>query len=944
LRKAVSLSWLAVVIPIGVLFGPALFSEESFAFRDAGHFYYPLFQWCCREWGAGRIPLWNPYENCGMPVLADVTSSVFYPGKLLFLLPLEFAFRFKLYIIAHVVLAALGSYWLARTWKAGQPAAAMAAIAYSCGGNVVFQYSNVVFLVGAAWLPFTVLAGDRMLRDRSWIAAIILGLVLALMILGGDPQAAYHALLIIALYAVVLTFWRNDESPTDITAPPRLLTTLVVRVGLFCLAAGSVYCLAAVQCLPSAEALRSSDRAAFNRPRNIYEATTVLFQAGDQLPLGETRQQSAVRGLFGQPEERTHHELAYDFSIGPWRLIEYFWPNIDGRMFPTHHRWLSLLPAEGRVWTPTLYMGLLPAVLALSAFRLRSGSAREVWQSIIVLLFTLGTFGSYGVGWLMSEIWPGVAGGNPDHLTIGSPVGGVYWLMLTVLPKFVYFRYPAKLLPLVALGISQLAAFGLDQTIVQPKPRLQRTILVLGVGSAVMAGLIWFAGSRACANFAETLFAWCIGPTSFANVDWSDPAYGPFEPVGAYHDVLFALVHTALVAIIAWWSLNTMATDRRTLGLLLVLLTAGELALANSWLVVTAPLEIWRNEPPIAEVIRSHQSNATSDVDLPPRVFRASLASWRPSTFSTTPSSTRPAEIVQWEHDTLFPKYPLAHGLALIESYGSIKSADYEALLSIAKQHGPQQQDKSLLPQPAALRLLGTEFLVLPKTHRPDFADRIADARLSDSRLELPRSTASRRPEGAALWRMTRTLPRLWIVHDVEIAAELRSPRRKEMIERRTYEMLFPNGRPRDFSKSAIVETNEPSLELNQLPIEGQKSSTGPERCRITHDSPHRIIAEAELAQPGLLVLRDAWHAGWKAVLTSADGQKEVPIYRTDRVFRGVWLPAGTHTVEYAFESQSFQCGALISGFSWPILALGLLSGLLIRRRRNISGDSQQRL
>ena len=111
----------AVAIPLAALFGPVLVTDRSFAMRDAAHFYYPLFEWCCREWAAGRVPLWNPYENCGLPVLADATSSVFYPGKLLFLLPVDFALRYKLYVIGHVVLAAVGSY-AAGAGLEGEPA------------------------------------------------------------------------------------------------------------------------------------------------------------------------------------------------------------------------------------------------------------------------------------------------------------------------------------------------------------------------------------------------------------------------------------------------------------------------------------------------------------------------------------------------------------------------------------------------------------------------------------------------------------------------------------------------------------------------------------------------------------------------------------------------------------------------------------------------------
>ena len=58
-------------------------------------------------------------------MLADATSSVFYPGKLLFMLPLDFALRYKLYIVSHVVLAAINSYVLARAWRASHFASAL---------------------------------------------------------------------------------------------------------------------------------------------------------------------------------------------------------------------------------------------------------------------------------------------------------------------------------------------------------------------------------------------------------------------------------------------------------------------------------------------------------------------------------------------------------------------------------------------------------------------------------------------------------------------------------------------------------------------------------------------------------------------------------------------------------------------------------------------------
>jgi hypothetical protein len=900
-KKPALWAWLPVAIPILALFGPALATDSSFAMRDAGHFYHPLFEWCGREWAAGRVPLWNPYENCGLPVLADTTSSLFYPGKLVFLLPVDFALRYKLYIVLHVVLAAAGSYSLARGWKCSPAAAAIAAIAYACGGNVVFQYCNVVFLVGAAWLPLAVLTADRTLVGGSWRAAVLLGVVLALMILGGDPQAALHGLLITGLYAVLLRLKKPAAEAHEVVASqPRV--GVLHQFLLIASAAVIAYLLAAVQALPSGEATKLSERAAFNRPRNIYEAAVVALQPAESVqPLGETRNESIARGIFCAPEAGSHHDLAYDFSVGPWRLAEYVWPNIGGRMFPTNRRWLSLLPAEGRTWTPTLYLGLLPVILALSVFRLRSGSPRERWLSWLVLLFTLASFGYYGLGWMLQELR--VLSPTDGKTSVAPPVGGVYWLFVTFLPTYAYFRYPAKLLPLVSLGLSQLAASGFDRAFVEPRPRLAKVLLVFGIGSGVCAFVVWFVGAG--------LFSQVIKP---------DSSLGPFDARGAYHDLLFAFVQTMLVALTCRWLLQKAwaeSSPRPAWQTAAVLLTGVELAVANAWLVVIAPADLWRSESPVANLIRETERPADA-APAPPRVYRGNLASWRPPGFRQAGSANRPAETAQWERDTLFPKHELPSGLALVESYGSIKLIDYESLLFVAKQHGPRQPDKTLLPQPTALRLLGTEFLVLPDRQTPDFADLVPAA-------------GEHWPASAALRKMTRTLPRAWIVHEVHSLPPLPRPLRIEAVDQRTKEVLFPGNKARNFLRTAVVETEQPLLEWSQDQTEkSSPASEGPaESCKITHYDPQRVVVTAQLARPGLLVLSDAWFPGWRAVVTTGGSSREAPIYRTNRVLRGVWLPAGTSEIEFRYQPASFVRGAIISGCSWFLLAIGWLINLI---------------
>jgi hypothetical protein len=195
---------LLIAAPMLWLFGPALLNNRTFVFRDAAHYYYPLFKFTCHQLAQGHLPIWNPWEETGRPLLADATASVCYPGKILFALPLPYATNYKLYTIAHLALAAASAYWLARSWGADVSGAGLCAIAYSLGGAVLFQYCNVIFLVGAAWLPLAVWAVDRTLLARSMKAAIALGVCLSLMTLGGDPQMAYHVGLLGGLYAWIL--------------------------------------------------------------------------------------------------------------------------------------------------------------------------------------------------------------------------------------------------------------------------------------------------------------------------------------------------------------------------------------------------------------------------------------------------------------------------------------------------------------------------------------------------------------------------------------------------------------------------------------------------------------------------------------------------------------------------------------------------------------------
>ena len=180
---------LLIICPLLWLVWPAVTGRQAFVFRDAGHFYYPLYEFIGLEWRAGRVPLWNPYDNLGQPLLANVPNAVFYPGKLVFLLPLDYAAKYNWYIVAHLFVAAVTCFWCAGQWGISKHGALLATLSYTLSGSVLSLTCNVIYLVGAAWMPLALWAAARLCQGASWHVPLVWGASVALMVLGGDPPS-----------------------------------------------------------------------------------------------------------------------------------------------------------------------------------------------------------------------------------------------------------------------------------------------------------------------------------------------------------------------------------------------------------------------------------------------------------------------------------------------------------------------------------------------------------------------------------------------------------------------------------------------------------------------------------------------------------------------------------------------------------------------------------
>src|SRR5262249_4865621 len=117
----------------------------------------------------------------------------------------------RLFLVGHVALA-YGAMWtLLRSWGISTVGSILGSLAYAFGVPVLCQTSNMIFLVGAAWAPFAFLAADLWIRCARPLALPALAAVLALQILGGDPETAYVIVVSAAGYAIGLTAARSSR-------------------------------------------------------------------------------------------------------------------------------------------------------------------------------------------------------------------------------------------------------------------------------------------------------------------------------------------------------------------------------------------------------------------------------------------------------------------------------------------------------------------------------------------------------------------------------------------------------------------------------------------------------------------------------------------------------------------------------------------------------------
>lgn len=293
------------------------------------------------------LPLWNPLNGMGAPLLANYQLAWFYPPS--WFLGLFYwwggapwlAWGFTLLTILHLAWAGWGMTRLMKRLGCGVLAQVVAGMAFGFSQYFIARINFFSMIWTGAWLPWVVSSVDEVLIGASEAKTtrtrvLSLALVLAMQLLAGHAQLTWYTCLLALAWGLFRWLWGKDKKIAPLVGG---LVALSWAVGL-----------SLVQLLPTAEYLLNSQRAS-----------------------------------------QVDYEQAMTYSLWPWRLTGFLTPNLFG------NPGLDGYWGYANYWEDAVYIGILPLLMALTTlkkvFRVWRKGEVSTFERLIVFLWGIVAVG-----------------------------------------------------------------------------------------------------------------------------------------------------------------------------------------------------------------------------------------------------------------------------------------------------------------------------------------------------------------------------------------------------------------------------------------------------------------------------------------------------------------------------------------------------------------------
>lgn len=193
----------------------------------------------------GEIPLWNPHNFSGNPLMANFQSAVFYPLNAIFFL-FPFKVSWSLFIFSIPILSMIFTFSYLKSLKLGNEASIFGSLAFTFSLYMVvwLEWGNIGHTL--LFLPLLLLLTDKLIEKINYKNLFLFVLVSTFSILAGYIQGFFYMYCVLVFYFIVKIWKLKNISIKKVT-----LFGLGLLVPIF---------LSAFQLIPTLELFLHSSR------------------------------------------------------------------------------------------------------------------------------------------------------------------------------------------------------------------------------------------------------------------------------------------------------------------------------------------------------------------------------------------------------------------------------------------------------------------------------------------------------------------------------------------------------------------------------------------------------------------------------------------------------------------------------------------------------------
>ncbi|MBL0128723.1 MAG: hypothetical protein IPP83_14970 [Flavobacteriales bacterium] len=402
--------WLVIALAVLLTYWPLSSFQYSVSHGDTLNCWLPWRAFITQCLMDGHFPLWNPHQQFGYPMHADLQGPTWYIESLAIGGTIGHSiYTLQALFLLYVIIGGLGMMRFARTLFDDARVGLIIGVAYALGGFFTGHQMHFYAVISAAWLPWLFDAAVRLFREPGWRNAARVALFQGLLLTGGN-----HTFTIIGGYVLFALFaahawerWRssrwNGVRPLFVWCVLAVFGAAMIGAGvlhawwetgpLLARAGGLSYAAAAVDpttprslislLFPYATGTDATALATDAPMANAYMGALLLPLALASL----LRKRSVIENVL-----LVVGVLSAIAALGDLtplhRLLWSFVPGMDLFRFPAYFRWFTwiavLVLAAGTLrayWANELRRGWLEGLLALTALVAIALAANAVFNT-----------------------------------------------------------------------------------------------------------------------------------------------------------------------------------------------------------------------------------------------------------------------------------------------------------------------------------------------------------------------------------------------------------------------------------------------------------------------------------------------------------------------------------------------------------------------------------